>query len=227
MNVEEAREVASNPAALAELIGRPVDQWPGHCHEVSLALVKSGAFGQGARVARGTAKGVISQHSWVVLGGDVYAPDAIIIDATHPQYHKLYETALGRTPILVSNRNDGYAYIPHGYGRLDSWDSVAGILTGQQFQGGPDDRKSFPDKVVVRLSGDAWDFLVTIGYPLTHRGWAWLASNMPAKGWPAKEIIEAMADSGMRALIPIDFLGHLTDRNPGGLYMAREETSDG
>ena len=41
----------------------------------------------------------------------------------------------------------------------------------------------------------------------------------PVEDWPAGEIFAAMDDTeGLKALVPIDKLGMLTDRNPGGLY---------
>ncbi len=55
--------------------------------------------------------------------------------------------------------------------------------------------------------------------PLDRRGWATLA-HAPVEGWPAGEILGAMCDSGMEAVVPIDIIGMLTDRNPSGLYLA-------
>jgi hypothetical protein len=44
------------------------------------------------------------------------------------------------------------------------------------------------------------------------------------EGWPSSEIIAAMDDTDeLRALVPIDILGMVTDRNPGGLYLSETE----
>jgi len=56
----------------------PMDRWARQCHAASVALVKSGEFGE-CRVARGTCNGVGGQHSWVVLSMDVYDKRATII----------------------------------------------------------------------------------------------------------------------------------------------------
>lgn len=56
--------------------------------------------------------------------------------------------------------------------------------------------------------------------PLDRRAWHLLASQAPVLGWPAAEIIAAMDDTEeLSAFVPIDRLGMLTDRNPGGLYL--------
>lgn len=49
------------------------------------------------------------------------------------------------------------------------------------------------------------------------------------QNWPAAEIIAAIDDTkALSALVPIDILGMLTDRNPSGLYLPgdEKETSD-
>jgi hypothetical protein len=50
------------------------------------------------------------------------------------------------------------------------------------------------------------------------QGWSVLA-HAPVGGWPAGEIIDAMCESGLDAVIPIDIVGMVTDRNPQGLYL--------
>lgn len=210
-----ARAVAAEPDRLAELIGLPVGRWVGRCHEVSLALLKTGEFGPG-RVARGNARNVTSQHSWIVLGEDVYDEHAVIVDATNPVFHKLYNVGGQKgSPVLVSARATGITHWPHGMGYI--WSAgppqcggeKAVKLTPGGIAGGP-------------LSDAAQDFLQQLG-PLDRRGWSNLA-NGPMQGWPAGEIIAAMDDTkALRALVPIDILGMLTDRNPGGLYLAGGE----
>ena len=210
----QAQLAARNPQHLMELTGWHTDQWVGRCHEISLALLKTGEFGSG-RIARGTAEGVPSQHSWIVLGDDVYDPKAVVVDATHPVFHELYDvahrdprsTGTG-TPVLVTANAIGKTHFPHGMGSIlagpppFSEGGVAVFLTPS-----------------VPLSGVAKSFLAMLG-PLDARGWARLASG-PMEGWPAAEIVAAMDDTkALRALVPIDILGMLTDRNPGGLYLA-------
>lgn len=59
--------------------------------------------------------------------------------------------------------------------------------------------------------------------PLDRPGWMRLAS-CPVGGWPAAEVLAAMDDTpALQTLVPIDRLGMLTDRNPGGLYLAGKE----
>lgn len=66
-------------------------------------------------------------------------------------------------------------------------------------------------------STDARAFLAQVG-PLDARGWKDLARG-PVQGWPAAEIIEAMCASGLQDYVPVEVVGMLTDRDPGGLYL--------
>jgi hypothetical protein len=44
-------------------------------------------------------------------------------------------------------------------------------------------------------------------------------ANAPVEGWPAREILTAMAATPrLAACVPIDILGMVTDLNPKGLY---------
>ena len=208
LNVEQARLIAADFRELAEKIGIPADRWVNRCHEVSLALLKTGAFGPG-RVARGLCEGVIGQHSWIVLGSDVYAGDAVIVDATHPVRHELYATSTDAddTPIMVSDSATGQTHFPHGRGSI--WN-----------HGRPAPASGTPIELAPRepLSLDAKRFLKLLG-PLDRQGWAALA-HAPMQDWPSGEIIAAMDDTEeLQALIPIDILGMVTSRNPGGLYL--------
>ena len=66
---------------------------------------------------------------------------------------------------------------------------------------------------------DARAFLELVG-PLDYHGWGVLA-HAPVQGWPSGEILAAITDTKpLAVLVPIDRLGMLTDRNPGGLYMS-------
>jgi hypothetical protein len=177
--------------------------WGGQCHGISLAVVRTGLLGEPgteARVARGFAKGVRSQHSWIVLGGDPYDTEAVIADPTIWHYQ-------GAEPYVHLARNTMRTHVPHGSGSI--WATGAppepqGNTIALDWQDPP--------------SGAAQAFLEACG-PLDLRGWMFLA-NSPVTGWPAREILSAVADTpGLgRSLIPIDILGMLTDRNPKGLY---------
>jgi len=210
LRLASAREVASQPQALAEQIGIPIDKWVNRCHEVSLALLKTGAFGSG-RIARGWANGVVGQHSWIVLSDDVYDPSSVIVDATHPSFHRLYELSGGKTPILVTEGAAERSHRPHG--------------SGSRIEAGPPecgDGEPLWLTPQAELSDEAQDFLSLCG-PLDRRGWANLA-NGPMRDWPAGEIIAAMDDTPeVAALVPIDILGMVTPRNPNGLYLASDE----
>jgi len=174
----------------------PLSQWKYRCHEASLTVVKSAI---GGRVARGWCKGVPSQHSWVVLG-DCYDEKATIIDPTLWSYDPKVKG------IWVGTMAHG-RHKPHGYGSI--WD-----------YGRPAPPVDAPIKLRPKkpLSRSAVIFLEMLG-PLDRNGWGVLA-NSPVQGWPAGEILGAMDDTrALSALVPVDRLGMLTDRNPGGLYL--------
>lgn len=195
-----ARANALDLDGIAEAIGVPVEEWPGNCHSVSLAILRTDLLGKG-RIARGVAEKVMSQHSWIVLGDDCYSRDAWIADATRWR-------ALGRDPEIeiVKNRIE---HIPHGSGSVWSF-------------GRPHNAAGLDDEIRLEsfdeLSTAAKFFLRMVG-PLDRRGWMQLVSG-PVEGWPAGEIIEAIIDDPQLgpAIPPIDVVGMLTDRNPGGLY---------
>lgn len=185
----------------------PLDRWSHQCHGASIELVKSELLPAGARVARGTCKGVGGQHSWVVIG-DPYDPKAQIIDPTLWSYD---DTVKG---IWYGSAKDE-RHVPFGGGRGTIWDwGRPADPTGPIIELTPRDR----------LSSDALRFLETVG-PLDRQGW-WVLMRAPALGWPAGEIIAAMDDTeALTALVPIDLLGMLTDRNPGGMYLDGPDTS--
>jgi hypothetical protein len=199
---------------LATLIGADAEAWFHNCHSASIEIVKSGLY-PGARVARGTTRGVGGQHSWVVIPYDGFRPDgsdgplpyhpnAVVLDATlwsyDPQMPRLYRGLnLGR-------------HKPHGFGMI--WDAAR-----------PPEPIEEPIELTpeFELSSMAKEFLSDdfLG-PLDRRGWSAVA-NGPTGGWPSSEIILAMHQTKkLTALIPIDILGMLTDVNPAGLYLAGE-----
>lgn len=173
--------------------------WALDCHSVSLAIVSSGLFRR-SRVARGSCHGVFGQHSWVTLG-DPYDPAAPILDATLWSY-------VPGTPVLWKGTGSSqFRHVPHGgEGSIWSWG-----------------RPPQPVGEVVaiddeHLTAAARQFLGLLG-PLDHRGWVVLF-NAPVRGWPAREIITAAyLTPQLRALIPVDRVGMLTDFNPDGLYL--------
>jgi hypothetical protein len=189
-----------SPTDFAEMVGKPLESYAHQCHAASIALVQSGLLPgpDDWRVARGSCRYVPGQHSWVVLG-DVYKP-RLIIDPTLWSYRDQEPN------VLVCGRALGW-HVPHGSGTLiwsGDWPTGNGpIITLDE----------------SALSLTARSFLAEIG-PMDAQGWARLASGPVEKGWPAKEIIEAMLDdTRLRAFVPIDTQGHLTDRNPGGVYL--------
>jgi hypothetical protein len=217
MKLKEARDVAEDVDGIAALIDVPYEDWAGNCHGISYKVLASGAFGPG-RIARGRAAGVMSQHSWIVLGNDVYDSRAVIVDPTIRPW--LARAGAGGgiedgarkvlTGILVDEAAN-LSHRPHGSGQI--WNAArpacgnGGIV-----------------ELTLRkpLSEEAQEFLEMLG-PMDIQGWMMLA-NGPMGGWPAGEIIAAMDDTKeLRALIPVDILGHVTDRNPGKLYLAEEE----
>lgn len=180
----------------------PVTKWAHNCHAASLALVRSGLLDD-ARVARGSLYGVPGQHSWAV-SGDPYRPK-LIVDITAWSYVSSYPA------LYIAHPNNGLPmHRPHGAGSIWDW----GV---PEVGDGPD----IPLAVEVSASARTFIGMVASQYNregLDRLGWARLA-NAPVEGWPAAEIIAAMDDTpGLSALVPIDILGMLTDRNPGGLY---------
>jgi len=183
-----------------EVIGAPFNRTAHQCHAISLQIIKSGVIPAELcpRVARGNVKGVVSQHSWIVLGGNCYNPDAQIIDPTLWSY----DTAVKG---VYQNKQRRRPHLPHG--------SVGNIWT----YGHPPEPVSPIIKLAVPVGTEAEMFLDICG-PLDINGWAYLA-HAPVAGWPAADIIEAMADTPeLSALVPIDILGMLTRKNPQGLY---------
>lgn len=189
-------ETPADVAELMEAIGYtgPVAY---SCHEVSLALAKSGHF-PGARVARGFARGVMGQHSWLV-NGDPYDPEVRIIDATLWSYDPSVKG------IWIGTAED-MVHIPHGAGHF-----MRGGMPSHHGE------RTITLTPATPLSAEAEEFLAMLG-PLDYRGWHEVA-HLPVEGWPVREILTAMHDTkGVGVLIPIDILGMATDLNPGGLY---------
>lgn len=189
-------------ATLMRRIDYPLDRVAHQCHAVSLAIVKSGIF-PGARVARGYAVGVTGQHSWVVadFGPDgVYDENAHIIDATLWSYDETVTRVWQGT-----YRDDKHR--PHGWGYA--------FNAPMPYNHGGDEVRltvNFP------MSAEASQFIRELG-PLDYAGWQMVAS-LPVFGWPAAEVIRAMCETkAVSILVPVDIEGHLTDRNPGGLYL--------
>jgi hypothetical protein len=197
LNLEDARLIAGTREDLAAAIGKPFPQWARQCHAISLALLRTGRFGRG-RVARGVCEGVSSQHSWIVLGDDCYDPDATVVDPTLWSYDSSVQGILVTRNLCL--------HTPHGSG------SCYAAPMPSHYGG-----ESIDLTPAEPLSEDALDFLDQFG-SLDRRGWGEVA-HLPAEGWPAAEIIGAMCDTpGLGVLVPIDIVGHLTDRNPNNLY---------
>ena len=176
-----------------------LDRWAQKCHSASLHLVRSGVLPPTARVARGRCSGVMGQHSWVVVGDDVYAPDAQIVDPT------LWSYDPDVSGIWYGSARDG-RHRPHGTGLIWNY-GRPGDPTGPIVRLTPK----------VQLSRRAAEFLAMLE-PLDYNGWSVLA-HAPVEGWPSDEILAAIDDTdALTALVPIDVLGMVTDRNPGGLY---------
>jgi hypothetical protein len=186
-------------AELERAIEVPFKKWAHRCHEVSLAIVKSGILGERVRVARGTCPGVGAQHSWIVLGWDCYDPEAKILDPTLWSYDK---SVKGVWHGAASKRG----HRPHGAGSIWNY-------------GRPPNPKG-PIIKLPGLSKAAKAFLDTAqpgGLDLT--GW-WFLAHAPVQGWPAKDIIEAMLKHPkLNCMVPIDIVGMVTDTNPQQLYL--------
>lgn len=200
-------------ADIEEATGLPKAEWSKNCHTISLAIVKSGVLGVPARVARGWARGVKSQHSWVVYGwpGDTelpscYDPEALILDAS------LWSYIPGTPELLWTQANDGTHHPHGGEGHIMSWGQPPFAVDEPidlTPEGGWPKEASF------------WMNDMLHGRPLDRDGWATIAAA-PAGGWEKAlgQLLAAMsADERTSFLVPIDKLGMLTELNPGGLYL--------
>jgi hypothetical protein len=180
-----------------EAIG-PLERWASNCHGASLALVRSGLLPEGSRVARGWAKGVRDQHSWVLVTPQmVYDPLNWVVDVTLwgyvPEANRLYIAHAGHWP-----------HRPHGQGQLEHLG---------------------PDPVGPRTSlgvpvSRAVELFLHMYAPagLDRRGWMTLL-NGPMQGWPSAEIVAAAyRTKELKTFIPMDIVGLLTDENPRELY---------
>lgn len=197
--LQEKIEELGGAEYFARVIDLPVDEWTHRCHQVSLAFVRTGVFGPQARVARGSCPGVRGQHSWVSVSENCYERYSPIVDPTLWSYRD-------DVPKIVVATLLRYGHTPHGSGRIFEW--------GQPVRGAGKVVELRPKEP---LSDLAQTFLEMLG-PLDYMGWARLTSA-PVEDWPAGEIFAAMDDTPeLRALVPIDKLGMLTDRNPEGLY---------
>lgn len=214
--------VPSDVAELAQKIaGHDGSSWALNCHVASIAVVNSGLF-PGSRVARGAAQGVMGQHSWVVIpdGGEDF-PDALV-DVYDPKA-RIFDPTLWSYDEKVTGIWEGSNLLRHwpkGLGDIE-------IFTLPYFRGETTDVIEMPAEIANKLSYKARDFLVNIGAidyetrrtALPVRNWMAIA-NAPIQGWPAAEIIDAMAQvDQLNVFIPIDIVGMLTTRNPGGLYL--------
>lgn len=216
------------PADVRELAqkiaGHDGSSWAHNCHVAAISVVNSGMF-PGSRVARGSAHGVLGQHSWVVIPdnsddfpdtlANAYDPHARIFDPTLWSYDESVQ-GIWEGPNLQRHR-------PKGLGHIE-------IFNLPYFHGETDDVIEMPSEISNKLSYKARDFLVNIGAidyktrrtALPVRNWMALA-NAPVEGWPSAEIIDAMAQvDQLNVFIPIDIVGMLTTRNPGGLYLPSE-----
>lgn len=209
MRVSDAKgmlEKAGGVEGLVRLADLPVREWYRNCHVASLRIVRTGAFGP-ARVVRGTAGGVMSQHSWIVIGAapqgatrpDPWDGGAVIADPTLWSYQ-------GGEPCVQFAKNSLKTHVPHGTGSIWGYGRPANCPPGDAVELGWTQPPSQAAQVFLDILG-----------PLDKRGWIELA-HCPVQGWPSGEIIAAVADTFGSAHVPVDILGMITERNPHGLY---------
>lgn len=192
-----------------------LEGWAHQCHAASIHLVKSGALPPGSRVARGTAAGVGGQHSWVVVStdgnlADCYADNALVLDPTLWSYRRdVVGVWVGESPTV-------YEHTPFGKG--------PDIMAMGRPPYPVEDPIPLDPEAFERLSPMARHWVTRMFGPLDRRGWIDLANHTTVTGWPAAEIIAAMDDTReLSPFVPVDRLGMLTDRNPGGLYLAADQ----
>lgn len=187
----------------------------GTCHGAAiLAVAELAAEGVFARVARGRARYVNGQHSWVVVGDDVWDDDARIVDLTIAR-----ERGDDEAQVCLGSARGGF-HFPHGAGSI--W--AAGMPLPD-----PGD----PRPVHLDLSGPAESFIGIIaagtgseGTTLDLSQWEALARG-PMVGWPAGEVIAAMHRNAETSfLVPIDRLGMATMIDPHSCYVHPAFASD-
>jgi hypothetical protein len=210
--VTETQQDFLSKRMVEDAIG-PIEDYAKDCHRASLALVKSGLLGREARVARGSARGVGGQHSWVVRGSqtlDIYDPSTLIIDIT------LWSYDLTKPQVWIGTLRDGI-HVPHfGNGNMMEW--------GCPENGGDEEVILTPSFEVSETYEDWLDLFHRAVGVLDVRFWAVLMSHAPYLGWPSSEFTRAVYDTpGLRPFIPIDRIGMHTDLNPGGLYLLPSE----
>jgi len=181
-------------------VGTPRELWKNRCHEISLALLKSDAFvGIDARMARGFSIQITSQHSWIVLGKDVFDRTALVVDPT-------WSSTVMNAPMISYARNFR-SHRPHGWGMLTEYPESGG---------GPE----VEIKGMTSETAEWVEFVrMTVDGPLDVRFWCRLFSG-PLQGWPSRELVGLAAEMPeLRFGIPVDVVGMLTDLNPNGLYL--------
>lgn len=187
----------------------PLDEWAHNCHAASIQIVQQLPVGA-ARVARGAARGVVSQHSWMIVGMDCYDERALIVDPTLWSYREDVDGVWTGTYADHIHR-------PHGY-------STQTMIEWGCPVGGDDDpiELNWPEGG-PSIEAKMWLGMFERTTNLDRQFWSMLANHAPTKGWPIGEFLAAMDDTpDVTALVPIDILGMLTDRNPGGLYLRSE-----
>jgi hypothetical protein len=190
----------------------PLDRWAHQCHAASVHILPAIPPELKPRVARGTCSGVGGQHSWVILGGDCYDTQGLVIDPTLWSYN----------PDVSGVWYGRGRHRPHGAGSIWEWGRPP-----RADETGEEPLELTPSKP---WSAEARGFLEMLG-PLGLRGWIALA-HAPVEGWPAGEIVDALCNtrdprvSGeqktnttLGGYVPIDIIGMTTDRNPSGLYL--------
>jgi hypothetical protein len=186
-------------AEIEEELG-PIEELAHLCHGASLALVRSGLLPEGSRVARGSARGVGAQHSWVLVDpqNGPYDQSIWVVDITLWSY-------VPDVPRLYVAKARRWPHIPHGYGSI--------------WRGAYRPPDPVEDVIYLDVPPSARKFLeVACPDGLDRRGWQALF-NSPMQGWPSAEVVEAARQHPvLRNLVPIDIVGMLTDENPGGLY---------
>lgn len=215
---------------IAEKIGVPSDKWAGRCHEIShLLLPLLGSFGgpnTTYRLVRGHWVGPVNadsffghrnnfpfiQHSWIQVEGlDYVVPEAPLIKIDQPISPTIKVT---RNPIIDPTRFafegvEPYIYIggsDHYDPGGNQWRAVTMGVPPTLF---PRDRMT-----TLNLKADTRVWLLDLTEDYGHTGedgrysvtlCMWLA-NLPLQklGIYARDIFEALIETGLAGFIPID-----------------------
>ncbi len=199
--------VILEPAKIAELIGWPLDMWPGHCHDVASAMVEQGVVG--GHAVYGHYVGPISaksrwkryrklgfvRHGWIHTADSVIDPTRYVFENRAPYIFKDKLDRTGRHPEYDEGGNKLRRAMLQQCPSTNTNAARSSIEFSDNFT------RDFVRDLVRTSNGD---YSIDV-HPMTDEQVFWLA-NLPLDmlGDFAPDVYAAVADAGCVAYIPID-----------------------